>query len=191
MTVASKFRAFAVCVVCVGLAIVLRSVTAGFCGPDLAERVAVPDSPWIVFTQVYRCSALDTGEMDIIAEDSQTKQQVKLLVVDEVESHVEYIGDRHIRISLPNLVAIKSQKFSFGPYEVTYQYLPFDDPEARANYARWIENPNDPAANKWYEDNILTRIQPGVPPCRNKLMEICIVPRPTRLSSVMIPACAS
>jgi len=189
MTVGSKFGAFALCV---GLAIVLRAATAGLCGPDLAERVAVPDSPWIVFTQVYRCSAIDTGEMDIIAEDSQTKQQGKLLVLDdEEESHVEYIGDHHVRISLPNLVVIRSQKFSFGPYEVTYQYLPFDDPEVRANFVRWVKNPNDPAANKWYEENILNRIQPGVPPCRNKPMEICIVPRPTRLSSVMIPTFAS
>jgi len=160
MTVASKFGAFALCV---SLAIVLRAVTPGFCGPDLAERLAIPDSPWIVFTQAYRCSAIDRGEMDIIAEDSQTKQQVKLLVLDEEESHVEYIGDHRIRISLPNLVAIRSQKFSFGPYEVTYQYLPFDDPEARANFVKWVKHPDDPAASKWAEENILNKIQPGVP----------------------------
>ena len=161
MTAASKFGAFALCV---GLAIVLRAVTAGFCGPDLAERVAIPDSPWIVFTQAYRCSAIDTGEMDIIAEDSQTKQQINILVLDdEAESQVEYIGDHRIRVSLPNLVVIRSQDFSFGPYEVTYQYLPFDDPEARANFVRWIKHPDDPAANKWGEENIVNKVQPGVP----------------------------
>jgi hypothetical protein len=102
--------------------------------------------------------------MEIVAEDKETGQHVDLLVLNgEADSHVEYVGPRHVQITIPNLVAIKSQKFSFGAYDITYRYLPADDPEARSNFQKWVENPKDPAANKWYEDNILSKFHPGVP----------------------------
>ena len=161
MTVSSVPKVLSLCIV---LASLSTAAIAARCGPELAERIAIPDSLWIVSTLVYRCSAIDPGELEIVAEDPQTNQRVNLLVLNgESDSHVEYIGNHHIRISLPNLVAIKSQKFSFGPYEITYRYLPSDDPEARSNFEKWIQNPKDPAANKWYEENILNKIQPGVP----------------------------
>lgn len=161
MTIGSVPKVLTLCII---LASPSTAAIAARCGPELAERVAIPDSPWIVLTQVFRCSAIDPGELEIVAEDPQTNQHVDLLVLNgEADSHVEYMGNHHIQISLPNLVAIKSQKFSFSTYEVTYRYLPSDDPEARSNFEKWIQNPKDPAANKWYEENILNKIQPGVP----------------------------
>jgi putative component of membrane protein insertase Oxa1/YidC/SpoIIIJ protein YidD len=137
---------------------------AARCGPELAERVAMPDSSWVVVTQVFRCSAIDPGGMEIVAEDKETGQRVDLLVLNgEEDSQVEYVGPHRVQITLPNLVAIKSQKFSFGAYDITYRYLPADDPEARLNFQKWVENPKDPAANKWYEENILSKFHPAVP----------------------------
>jgi hypothetical protein len=137
---------------------------AACCGPELDERVAIPGSRWIVSTQLWSCSAFDPGQIEIFAEDSESQKRVSLLVLDGAEdTHVEYLGANRIQISLPNLVAITSQQFSFGPYKIIYRYLPHDDPEERANYKKWIENPNDPAAKKWSDANIQRNMHPGVP----------------------------
>ena len=135
------------------------------CGaPELAESVAVPNSEWVVLTQVFRCSAMDGGALEIFAEDVKTKQHVTILYLNsEEDTHVEILGDDHIQISLPNLVHIKSQAFSVGPYEITYKYLPSNDPEARAIYTKWLEDPSDPVASSWVEENIWSKNQPGVP----------------------------
>jgi hypothetical protein len=147
---------------------IVSSVTAGIsadrCGPDLAERVTVPNSGWIVLTEAFRCSAIDPGELQVIAEDVETRQRVNILILNGIsDTHVEYLDDHRVQVSLPNLVAIKLQRFSFGRYHVTYRYLPSDDPDMRTNFQRWITNPRDPIANKWYEDNIRNKIQSGVP----------------------------
>jgi hypothetical protein len=141
-----------------------NSVAAARCGPELAERVAVPNSGWVVSTEAFRCSAIDPGELEVFAEELASKQRVKLLILNGMaETHVKYLGDNQVQISLPNLVAIKLQEFSFGSYDVTYRYLPSDDPNARANFQRWVANPQDPTANKWYEENILNKFHSGVP----------------------------
>jgi hypothetical protein len=137
---------------------------ADHCGPELAERVAIPNSRWVVSTQVFRCSATDPGELEVVAEDFGSKRRVSILYLNgSVDTHVEYLGGDRIQISLPNLVAIKSQGRSFGPYQITYRYLPSDDPQARESFQRWVKNPKDPIANKWAEDNIVDKIQPGIP----------------------------
>jgi hypothetical protein len=134
------------------------------CRAQLAQRTAVPNSGWVILTQVFRCSAIDPGELKVVAEDRGSKQRVSILDLNgSADTQVEYLGDNRIQISLPNLVAIKSQANSFGPYQVIYRYLPSNDPEARGNFQRWVGNPIDPIAHKWYEENILNKIQPGVP----------------------------
>lgn len=133
------------------------------CGPELAERVIIPKSDWVIVTEAFRCSAVDPGELEIYAEDRTKKKRTDLLILNGVEdTHVEYLGSNAIQISLPNLVSIKSQRTSFEGYLVEYHYLPHDDPEARRQYKNWIANPTDPQAHQWYEENILNKIIPGM-----------------------------
>ena len=161
MNSATKFLAAYLSALVAGLS---TSVLAARCGPELAERVPVSDSSWIVLTEVYRCSTIDPGQTEVVAEDVRSKERVKILLLnEEVDARVEYLGNRRIRISLPNMVDIKLQEFALGPYEISYRYLPADDPGERSSYQKWVRNPTDPAANEWYEKHILSKIQPGVP----------------------------
>ncbi len=137
---------------------------AACCGPELDERVQIPNSQWVVSTQLFSCGGLDGGRIEIFAEESASKERVDILELGFADhTHVEYLGDNRVQISLPNLALIESQHFSFGPYKIIYLYLPSDDPEERANYQRWLKNPNDPAAKKWHEENIMDKFHPAAP----------------------------
>lgn len=132
--------------------------------PELDERVEIPNSVWVVSTEGTSCGALDSGSLTVFATDIESKRRIDLLVLGaDEQTHVEYLGGNHVQISLPNLTSIRLQAFSFGPYQVTYKYIPSDNPEARANYQRWVANPQDPIAKKWYEDNIEGRMHSGIP----------------------------
>jgi len=125
--------------------------TAGCCAflTTTTQSVALPDSQWKVITQECSTSALDSGVVEIFAEDAESNQRITLLFLIHIDdTHVEYLGDHRVQISLNNLSEIESQAFSFGPYEVTYRYLPIDDPEARANFQNWYKNPHDPISDK-------------------------------------------
>src|ERR1039458_10720494 len=77
------------------------------CRAQLAQRTAVPNSGWVILTQVFRCSAIDPGELKVVAEDRGSKQRVSILDLNgSADTQVEYLGDNRIQISLPNLVAI-------------------------------------------------------------------------------------
>jgi hypothetical protein len=142
----------------------LTGSAAWRCGPELAERIAVSDSRWVVITEAYSCSAVDPGKLVIFAEDLGSHERVNLLELNaEDDTHVEDLGSRRIQISLSNLVDIKSQAFAFGPYEVTYRYLPFDDPDTRRRYQELVKNPQDPALNKWLDDYFAGKSRPDIP----------------------------
>ena len=135
---------------------------AACCGSQIEERVQIPDSQWVVSTQIFSCGGLDGGRLEIFAEDSASKERVDILALGSADdTHVEYLGGNRVQISLFNLAIIKSQRFSFGPYQVTYRYLPRDDPEERANYQRWLSNPNDPVAKKWHDETIMDKFYPA------------------------------
>jgi hypothetical protein len=134
------------------------------CGPVPDDRVDIPNSNWFVASEIYSCSAADAGELLVFATNIEAKRHIELVDISGVENiNIEYLGGNHIQITLPNLIDIRSQVFSFGPYQVTYKYLPSDDPKARANYLKWLINPEDPAAKKWHENTIESQMHSEVP----------------------------
>ncbi len=148
----------------VWIAIAALVTKACTCGPVPDDRVEIPNSNWFVGSEIYSCGAADAGELHVFGANAEAKRRIELLDISGVENiNIEYLGGNHIQITLPNLIDIRSQAFSFGPYQVTYKFLPSDDPEARANYLKWLNNPEDPAAKKWHENTIDSQMHAGAP----------------------------
>jgi hypothetical protein len=144
-----------------------RSLKFVNCGLALGRGTHI--ARFALGTKTRQSLDLDGHEERILAllaaaYDRRVSHRALETILNGVEdTHVEYLGDNRVQISLPNMVAITSQRFSFGPYQITYRYLPSDDPEERANYQRWIKNPDDPVATKWSEDNMRSKMHFGLP----------------------------
>jgi hypothetical protein len=121
------------------------------CQTELAERVKIPDSDWVVLTEVFKCGRLITkpGLMKIIAEDAVTHQRVELIKFGEETESTVVITNHEIVITVPNLVDIISAVSVFQDYTVSFRFTPKDVPEERRNYQFWVHNPSDPRAKEW------------------------------------------
>lgn len=136
--------------------------TGPFCGPEQAERVVIPGSAWTIVTQVYRCSVVDPGRLEIIAQDTRSNEKRPILTLStEEDTHVEYHPEGYLTITLPNLVEITSQADRLDRYSIEYNYVPKDDPGERSQYVYWLHHPNDPDADAWCREHL--RIQRGAP----------------------------
>jgi len=137
-----------------GLAAIAAAwIGLGCCGTDLAETVPIPDSEWVVLTEVYGCSALDRGSMKIVAENQKTHERIDLVTFPggAYESSVAVAGPEEIVVTLPNLVEFERKAERFGKYEVSISFAPKDDPEERRNYQLWLHHPSDPHAQQWHQ----------------------------------------
>lgn len=124
--------------------------TGPFCGPEQAERVGIPGSAWIIVTQVYRCSVMDPGRLEVFAQNTHSNKRQPILTLNtEENTHVEYRPEGYLAITLPNLVEITYQVDRFDHYRIEYRYVPKDDPGERSKYVYWLHHPNDPDADAW------------------------------------------
>jgi hypothetical protein len=113
-------------------------------------QVSIPNSPWVVLTEVYACSAID-GSTKIVAENRETHERRDLVVFGgEFEADVTLRDDNEIVVTTTNLVDIESKVDNFGKYRILFEFMPKDDPEERKNYQFWAHHPDDPRAQEWY-----------------------------------------
>src|SRR5271166_2068258 len=125
------------------------------CGPEPAERVDIPGSTWVILTQVYRCSVVDPGRLEIVAQNTRSNEKQPILTLNaEEDTHVEYHPEGYLTVTLPNLVEITSQADRFNRYRIEYNYVPKDDPGERSKYVYWLHHPNDPDADAWCRQHL-------------------------------------
>lgn len=132
---------------------------AALCGPEIAEKVPINDSKWVIVTKVYRCSVMDPGRMEIDAVRSDDGKSVGIAAFnEETESTVSVIGSG-IFIRVPNLVDMEKKIDYFGSMKINIVYLPYDDPKERENYRFWLRHPDKVSAKKWYSEKFEGKIK--------------------------------
>lgn len=123
------------------------------------SRVKVQGTPWIVDTYAQACGFGVTGGMEIRAVNEGTKETVVILKLNDVgTSEVTSESPGTVTIALPNLVDIAEAVPQFAEVKVVYRFTPYDDPQERASYQRWMHNPKDPQTRDWYCKNILAKM---------------------------------
>jgi hypothetical protein len=144
--------------------LLLGTAHPAFCCPeDIAERVVVPNSSWVVEAIVSSCSALDAGTMQIVAKNATADATVLLAKFGEIATTKLKMKDSHeLVIELPNLVDMVESHDHFVNVKVMFKFDPRNDPVARSNYQLWLHDPNDPRAVEWFRQNIQGRIVPGI-----------------------------
>lgn len=125
------------------------------CVSDLASRVVIPQTDWVVVTKEYRCAAFGNGTTTISAVNAKTKKEVEIAFIDDVEYiELSSSSNSEVSIKLPNFVDLIRQRNDFEGIRLRYEFFPKDDPKARKEYQFWFHHPNDPHAVEWSEKNL-------------------------------------
>jgi hypothetical protein len=128
------------------------------CVPERIDSLPIPGSDWTVERWLAACGMGISGPIEIRAINSK-KEAVIVAVIDApANTSLSINGSNDLVITLPNLVDIRDEKQDFGEVKVVYNFQPRDDPDERAKFQRFIRNPNDPDAKKWYCDNVASKM---------------------------------
>jgi len=132
------------------------------CAPEMIERLPVPGTTWIVETWLAACGFGISGPLEVRAVNDVSKEVVTVAVIDDpAHTTLSVNGSNDLVVTLPNLVFITGAAAEFGGVKVIYNYRPFDDPDERAKFQRFVRNPRDPAAKQWHCDNVAGKMDPA------------------------------
>ena len=147
----SNILAIGMCLIFGNMPACITAMRSTTCDVGRQGQLSLDGTAWIVVVEFSSCDMFDRGRTEILAINQANNERIMLASFDDLATvQLRSLDDRKIEISLPNETDLMSIHPSVEGYQIAYRFLPRDDPEARANYQKFLRNPDDPALREWY-----------------------------------------
>ena len=141
---------------------------ANFCESTLANQKLITGTPWIAKVEINSCGLWSAdGDEEVLIVNEVTGQTFVIATAPHAWTiNFENSTSGSLVIDVPNRTDLVESNVPVGNLKIVFKYLPKDDPEYRAGFRNWFNNPKDQKNIDWYCRNVFASL-----PDREKLEE--------------------